>query len=229
MAIGTVRCVRMLMASVAISLLGILPAAAPSARGDALAELVVDGDFDDRSLAAWSLEIFDSSTIEWIADDASGPPASGALRLRKKLGENPNSVRATQCLELPLPGTLQLSAQLRVPAPSLDHFPFVDLAFFADPGCVRTTPTGLFSQNVTGLPADLWSPFGPFDIPIPEGTRSAVLYLGVVATIEPGAPGEHEVRFDEVSVLPEPASGAGLAAGVALAALARRRRGGRSR
>ena len=183
---------------------------------------VVDGGFDDPLLATWSLEIFDSSTIAWTADDASGDPASGSLRLRKKLGENPNSVRATQCLELPRPGSLRLCAQLRVPAPSVDHVPFVDLAFFADPGCIRTTSTGLFTRNVTGLPADLWSSFGPFDIPIPKGTRSAVLFLGVVATIEPGAPGEYEANFDEMSVLPESASGAGVT-------LARRRRAGRSR
>ena len=67
-------------------------------------ELVLDGGFDDPAHAAWTFEKYDtSSTIERSTADAAGSPSSGSLRLRKAVGENPNSLRGSQCLEV-VPG-----------------------------------------------------------------------------------------------------------------------------
>lgn len=63
----------------------------------------------------------------------------------------------------------------------------------------------------------------------PAGTRSARLHAGIVVTTDPGSPDLWETSWDELSVVPEPASGAGAAAGLTLGVLARRRPGVRSR
>ncbi len=62
-------------------------------------ELVTDGGFDDAAHAAWDFEIFDGSTIAWTSQDADGG-VPGSLLFQKKVGESPNSLRASQCIDV---------------------------------------------------------------------------------------------------------------------------------
>lgn len=203
--------------------LGLLLAGAGTpASGSEPLERVRDGSFDDPTLAAWNLEIYDTSTIEWVDVDASGLPASGSVRLWKKVGENPNSVRLNQCLSLGA-GPIEVSGRAFAPAPAPAHAPYLVLAFFPEPGCTGGGIGYAFPSNPVLAPG-VWTQIGPLQTESPEGTRSARVYVGIVATIEPGSADVYELGWDDVSVLPEPGRGATAAAGLALAALGRRRR-----
>lgn len=198
-------------------------ALAPAIAGGAPpSERLLDGGFDDPALSSWSLEIYDTSTLEWVGVDASGSPSSGSLLARKKLGENPNSVRVSQCFPLG-PGPIELSGRFFVPVPDEDRRPFLSIGLHGGPDCGGAY-LGDVSPSFVPAPAGVWTLAGPFPGEAPAGTRSARLYAGVVATIDPGSPDVYEAGWDDLSVVPEPHGGAGAAVGLALGALARRRR-----
>ncbi len=186
------------------------------------AELVTDGGFDDPTLAEWNLQIFDTSTIG-VDADATGDAGSWSLLLRKKLGENPNSLRVTQCIET-VPGTqLDLSARLRIPTQSAAGAAFLSFQWWEEPGCGGSI-LGNYDAPVFTPPPDTWTSLGPFSPEVPAGADSVLLYVGVVVTVDPGSPEVFEASWDDVSVVPEP-GGAGAAAALgALAHLLRRRR-----
>lgn len=186
------------------------------------AELVIDGGFDDPTLAEWNLEIFDTSTIG-VDADATGDAGSWSLLLRKKLGENPNSLRVTQCIET-VPGTqLDVSARLRIPTPSAVGSAYLSLQWWEEPGCGGSI-LGDYDAPVFTPPPDTWTSLGPFSQEVPAGADSVRLHVGVVVSVDPGSPAVFEASWDDVSVVPEP-GGAGAAAALgALAHLLRRRR-----
>lgn len=193
----------------------------PATAGGAPSERLLDGGFDDPALASWTLEVYDTSTIEWVAVDATGVPGSGSVRLRKKVGENPNTVRVSQCFPLG-PGPIELSGRSLVPVLDEEHRPYVFVEFYDAPGCDGSSLGDVFPSFFPI--AGAWTPVGPVPDDAPEGTRSARLYAGIIATIDPGSPDVYEASWDDLSVVPEPASGAGTVAALALAALGRRRR-----
>lgn len=192
------------------------------------AELVTDGGFDDPALTAWELQIYDTSTIDWVADDATGDPGSGSLRLRKKVGENPNSLRAVQCFDIVPDSQIDLSARVRVPTQTAEGTPYLDFEWWSDPGCGGTYLNGYSSSN-PAFPPDTWTDHGPHAVDVPAGVHSARLYVGAAVTVDPGSPEVFEVSWDDVSVVPEPARSAAAAALGALALVARRQRSRRSR
>lgn len=196
------------------------------AEGAAASERLLDGGFDDPALSSWQLEIFDTSTLEWVAVDATESPSSGSLRARKKVGENPNSVRVSQCFPLG-PGPIELSGRFLVPFLDEAHRPLLSLSLHDEPDCGGDVANVFASLSPTS--AGVWTPAGPFVDEAPEGTRSAELLAGIIAFIEPGSLDVYEVSWDDLSVVPEPASGTGAVAGLTLGALARRRRGAAAR
>ncbi len=192
--------------------------------GTAASERVVDGGFDAPAHPAWSFEKFDvSSTIAWSSDDANGSISSGSLSLDKAVGENPNSLRANQCIELAPGGEYALLGTLFWPSTSTEGNPFLSLTFFEEPQCGGASPAS--TDAVLGVPLrDVWTQIGPTLFEVPLDARSGRLYPGVVAFVDLGSLAFFAASWDDVSVVPEPGSSAAIAALGALVALARRRR-----
>jgi len=190
------------------------------------AELVGDGAFDDPAHAAWTFEQADlTSEIAWSSEDAAGSMDSGSLLLRKAVGENPNSIRAQQCIDVVPGATYDASAAWFWPAvtdPS-EGSPYFRIQWFSGPGCAGDplTATDPFSFTPS-IAHDAWVPFGPAAFDVPAAARSGTLYVGVVAYVSLGSPDFFEARWDAVSILPE--AGGALPAIVALTMLARCRR-----
>jgi hypothetical protein len=190
-------------------------------------ELVTDGGFDDPTTAAWNLEVFDTSTIAWALPDAAGNLSSGSLLLQKKVGENPNSLRASQCIEVAPGVEYALSGTVFWPAASGAGLgtPYLSLAWQLGQHCTGAAgvPNG-YEAVIGSPPRDVWTGIGPQAVTAPAGVHSVRLYAGVVAYVSLGSPDIFEARWDDVSVVPEPGPASATAAIAALVALAQRRR-----
>lgn len=192
-------------------------------------ELVTDGGFDDPTTAAWSLQAYDTSTIAWASPDAAGNLSSGSLLLQKKVGETPNSLRASQCIEVDPGVDYALSGTVFWPTTSEQGELYLVVAWLLGPHCTGSPGVPDGAEAIIGSPPrDVWTTIGPQTVTAPAGVQSARLYVGVVAYVSVGSPDIFEARWDDVSVVPEPLAGAlGITASGALALLARLR--GRAR
>ncbi|MCL4684754.1 hypothetical protein KJ059_08385 [Myxococcota bacterium] len=195
--------------------------------GTAASEYVVDGGFDDPAHPAWSFEKFDSSsTIAWNSADANGSPSSGSLSLDKAVGENPNSLRAAQCIDMIPGGEYALLGRLFWPSTSTDGEPFLTISFSEEPRC-NGDNRGSTDVFIGAPLRDAWTQIGPTLIEVPLDARSGRFYSGVSVYVDPGSPDFFAASWDDVSLLPEPGSSAAIAVLGALAALAWRRRAAR--
>ena len=189
-------------------------------------ELVVDGGFDDPTAAAWEFQIFDTSTIAWTSQDAdAGVP--GSLLFQKKVGENPNSLRAAQCIEVVPGGEYSVSGTLLWPAASSATWgsPYFVVAWQLGPHCTGAAGEPNTSFVTIGLPPrDVWTVIGPQVVTAPAGVHSGRVLVGVTVDVSPGSLDIFEARWDDVSVVPEPGAAASTAAIAALVALAHRPR-----
>ena len=188
-------------------------------------ELVVDGGFDDPTAAAWEFQIFDTSTIAWTSQDAdAGVP--GSLLFQKKVGENPNSLRAAQCIEVVPGGEYSVSGTLLWPAASSATWgsPYFVVAWQLGPHCTGAAgePNTSF-VTIGSPPRDVWTGIGPELVTAPAGVHSGRVLVGVTAEVSVGSPDIFEARWDDVSFVPEPGAGTGVAAIAALVVLARSR------
>ncbi len=192
--------------------------------GTAASEYVVDGGFDDPAHPAWNFEKFDvSSTIAWSSADANGSLSSGSLSLDKAVGENPNSLRAVQCIELIPGGEYALLGTLFWPSTSTDGEPFLTITFSAGSQCGGDNHGS--TNALIGAPLrDAWTQIGPTLFEVPLNARSGRFYSGVNADVDPGSLDFFAASWDDVSLVPEPGSSAAIAVLGALAVLARRRR-----
>jgi hypothetical protein len=210
---------------------GILPKALnlTSFSGTALSERVTDGGFDDPAHPAWAFEKYDvSSTIAWSSEDAAGSPTSGSLSLDKAVGENPNSLRAGQCIEFVPGAAYALSGTLFWPSASTEGDPFLSVSFHTDPECGGDNVTTA-SASIGIPPRDVWTPIPPTLIAeVPSGAGFGLLYAGVVAHVDVGSPNFFAASWDDISVVPEPGASAAIAALAVLASLSRRRRSSRA-
>jgi len=194
-------------------------------------ELVVDGGFDDPTAAAWEFQIFDTSTIAWTSQDAAGNPSSGSLLFQKKVGENPNSLRAAQCIEVVPGGEYSVSGTLLWPAASSATWgsPYFVVAWQLGPHCTGAAgePNTSF-VTIGSPPRDVWTGIGPELVTAPAGVHSGRVLVGVTVDVSPGSLDIFEARWDDVSVVPEPGAAASTAAIAALVALAQRPRRARA-
>jgi hypothetical protein len=201
----------------------LLLATAAQAQGDV--ELITDGGFDDAAHAAWEFQIYDSSTIAWISDDADGG-VPGSLLFQKKVAESPNSLRASQCIDVVPEAEYALSGALYWPTTSnaADSEPFLSIAWQLGSNCTGLAgdPDGA-RATVGSPPRDVWTGIGPELVTAPAGVHSGRLYVGVIANPIPGSLEIFEARWDDVSFVPEPGAGTGVAAIAALHVLARAR------
>jgi len=189
-------------------------------------ELVTDGGFDDATHVAWEFQIYDTSTIAWTSQDAdAGVP--GSLLFQKKVGEEPNSLRVTQCIDVVPGGEYALSGTVYWPTASnaADSEPLLWIAWQLGPNCTGAGGVPDDSRVIVGSPPrDVWTGIGPDLVTAPAGVHSGRLYVGVVAN--PNSPGSldiFEARWDDVSFVPEPSPAAGVAGIAALVVLARSR------
>lgn len=193
------------------------------AQGDV--ELVTDGGFDDAAHANWDFEIYDTSTIAWTSQDADGG-VPGSLLFQKKVGLSPNSLRASQCIDVVPGAEYALSGTLYWPTTSnaADSEPLLWIAWQLGSNC--TGPAGFpdgMRVFIGSPPRDVWTGIGPELVTAPADVHSGRLYVGVVADPSPGSLEIFEARWDDVSFVPEPGAAAGVAAIAALVALARPR------
>lgn len=200
---------------------GWLVAAPLPARADG--ELVADGGFDDPTLSAWSLAIFDTSSITWEDVDADGAMGSGSVLFQKKLGEQPNSLRVEQCVPVVPGGDYTLSGQVFVPTQTATGDPFVEAQWFSSLHCGPPSFPSL-SASGASAPPGAWTAVGPVFGTAPVEAHSAVLLVGVVVTVDTMSSDVFSARWDDVSLLPEPGATAEVVAAVVLALLAARRR-----
>jgi hypothetical protein len=185
------------------------------------AEYVVDHGFDDPSSSAWTLELFGTSSLDWVAEDATGDGDSGSLRVRKPIGEAPNSARVVQCVRV-LPGAeVELSARVRAPSQIANGTPFLLAQWWSGSDC--TGDYLLELQPAIPPPLDTWTVAGPYLGTAPATAHSAFVYAGAAVTVSVGSPQTWEIDYDDVSLVPEPGAAGGVAALVALACLATRR------
>lgn len=191
------------------------------AQGDV--ELVIDGGFDDAAHAAWEFQIYDTSTIAWTSQDADGG-VPGSLLFQKKVGEDPNSLRASQCIDVVPGGEYSLSGTAFWPTTSVEGNLYLTLGWQLGPQCTGAPgdPDGA-QANIGFPPRDVWTEIGPQAVTAPAGVHSGRLYVGVVANTSPGSLEIFEARWDDVSVVPEPGPASGVAAFAALVVLARSR------
>ena len=190
-------------------------------------ELVTDGGFDDPTAAAWEFQIYDTSTIAWASTDAAANLSSGSLLFQKKVGENPNTLRAAQCIEVVPGGEYSPSGTVFWPAASdaAEGSPYFVVAWQLEPHCtgVAGDPNTSF-VTIGSPPRDVWTVIGPQVVTAPAGVHSGRVLVGVIAEVNLGSPNIFEARWDDVSVVPEPGPAAGAAVIAALVALAQRRR-----
>lgn len=187
-------------------------------------ELVTDGGFDDPTTAAWNLQVFDTSTIEWTSQDAGGG-IPGSLLFYKKVGEEPNSLRVAQCIEVDPGVEYALSGKAFWPATSDQGELFLNVDWLLGPQCTGSPGVPAGVRAIIGSPPrDVWTVIGPQVVTAPAGVQSALLYVGVVAYVNLGSPDVFEARWDDVSVVPEPGPASATAAIAVLVALAQRRR-----
>ena len=188
-------------------------------------ELVTDGGFDDATHANWGFEIYGTSTLVWTSDDADGG-VPGSLLFQKKVGEYPNSLRASQCIDVVPGGEYALSGTLYWPTTSnaADSDPFLSITWQLGPNCTGAAGVPNTSSATIGSPPrDVWTGIGPALVTAPAGVHSGRLYVGVVANTSPGSLDIFEARWDDVSFVPEPGAASGVAAIAALVALVRSR------
>jgi hypothetical protein len=188
-------------------------------------ELITDGGFDDAAHAAWEFQIYDTSTIAWSSQDADGG-VPGSLLFQKKVGETPNSLRASQCIDVVPGGEYALSGTVYWPTTSnaADSDPFLSITWQLGPNCTGAAGVPDTSRATIGSPPrDVWTGIGPELVTAPAGVHSGRLYVGVVANTSPGSLEIFEARWDDVSFVPEPGAGTGVAAIAALVVLARSR------
>ena len=192
-------------------------------------ELVTDGGFDDPTTAAWILQAYDTSTIAWDSQDAAENSSSGSLLLQKKVGENPNSLRASQCIEVVPGGEYSLSGTAFWPTTSDQGELYLVVSWLLGPQCTGSPGDPNGADLIIGSPPrDVWTPIGPQVVAAPAGVHSVRLYVGVVAYVNLGSPAIFEARWDDVSFVPEPGPAAGAAVIAALVALVQRRRRARA-
>ncbi len=198
-----------------------------SSGASAQQDLLVDSGFDDSSLSAWNIEVYDTSTVEWSAVDAAGDAVSGSVYVAKKVGENPNSARVRQCRPVTDGTTLEFSARILVPDQTAPGNPYLYVGFWTEEGC-DGEPNGNLSPSGS-VPADTWTMVGPVEVAVPAGTQSVEVLAGATVTVALGSLETFEVYLDDVRLVPGPGAGAGSVAGtLALTGLARRRGEGRT-
>lgn len=203
----------------ATALLGLVALAA-AARG---AEYVVDGGFDDPTLSAWNLELYGTSSLDWVAEDATGDDGSGSLRVLKPIGEEPNSARVSQCVLVPPGAAVELSARIRVPSQIASGSVLLLAQWWSGSDCTGDYLLQL-QPYVDPPPGDTWTALGPYVGTVPASAHSALVYAGAAATVVGGSPLTWEIDYDDVSLVPEPGEAGGVAALVALACVAAVRR-----
>lgn len=191
-----------------------------------LAELVIDGRFNDPFTAAWVFEGFGTSTIMWTSQDAAGG-SSGSLLFQKNANSDPNSSRVAQCIAVDPGVDYALSGTVFWPTLSDAGYPFLAITWTTGPNCTGSIVNPFVPVfSVESLPRDVWRTFGPHTHTAPAGVYSARLYVGVVVTGSLGSQDIFQARWDDVSfVVPEPfADALGITASGALALLGRLRR-----
>lgn len=191
--------------------------AAGTLPGVALANLLVNGDFDS-GVEPWVDPFPDpGTTVSWSPIDSAGSPTSGSIQVETVITNGAADGPWSECIPAE-PGPYTFSGQVFRPDSPALAWATLDLLFFPSPDCVGPYATATAFANEV----DVWehvtlTGFAPLGT---AALRARVLVGGTSDTIPDVA------RFDRlVLTAPEPGAGSlAAAAALALAAAARVRR-----